>query len=498
MTVDAIHTRPSAAFSLEEKLLLSAIALFIALRLGFSFAAFPQVDETYYWMWGRHPALSYYDHPPLQGWLQGLSYLVFGRSLFALRWMTWAALAVELWIIFAVTRRLAGDQWRVLFLRSTTIFLASPLFGLFGAVAFHDYLLVALVMASGYFFICFFADVEERDAGRSRDLFAGAVLLGLAVLTKYNGAFLGVAVAGTVLARPKLRRLLLDWRLYAAAAVAVAIQAPVIAWNLQENFASFAFQLGSRHGSEGFRRFDVPEMKIFVLQCLIIVSPFLVPAIIGFFWARQKQAFERVGKTIAIWAFWLSSLACLFVANFNYVLFWWNIVAFVLIFPFAGRYMRNGVLVLHIIWGLLTTSWLIMTYAVVPVRSLMGLEAGMETERSYDFQKLTDEVLRLQSETGAEFIASNHYIVASNLGWVLDDPGIVTLDAVRHTFDDWFDPETRRGESAVVIEEPHTETAAWQEHFDKITPLGEVRAMQFGYLINTYRLYLGEGFHPSP
>ena len=47
MMVEAIHTRPSAAFSLEEKLLLSAIALFIALRLGFSFAAFPQVDETY-------------------------------------------------------------------------------------------------------------------------------------------------------------------------------------------------------------------------------------------------------------------------------------------------------------------------------------------------------------------------------------------------------------------------------------------------------------------
>src|SRR5688572_8479917 len=152
MTVDAIHTRRSAAFSLEEKLLLCAIALFIALRLGFSFGAFPVVDETYYWMWGRHLSLSYYDHPPLQGWLQGLSYLVFGRSLFALRWLTWVALAIELWIIFAVTRRLAGDQWRPLFLRSTTIFLASPLFGLFGAVAFHDYLLVVLVMASGFFF----------------------------------------------------------------------------------------------------------------------------------------------------------------------------------------------------------------------------------------------------------------------------------------------------------------------------------------------------------
>jgi hypothetical protein len=353
-------------------------------------------------------------------------------------------------------------------------------------------------MASGYFFICFLTDVEEGARGRSQDLFVGAVLLGLAVLTKYNGAFLGVAIAGTVLARPKLRRLLLDWRLYAAAVLAVALQAPVIAWNVQENFASFAYQLGSRHGNVGFSQLNVPEMKFFVLQCLVIVSPFLVPGIISFLWARQKQAFERIGKTLAIWAFWLSSLACLFVANFNYVLFWWNIVAYVLIFPFAGRYMRNGMLVLHLVWGLLVSSWLIMTYAVVPVRSLMGLEPGMETERSYDFQKLTDEVVRLESETGVDFIASNHYIVASNLGWLLDDPEIVTLDAAHHTFDDWFDPETRRGQSAVVVEELHTETAAWREHFDKITPLGEVRAETLGYLINTYRLYLGEGFHPAP
>jgi hypothetical protein len=497
MTVDAVSGRQSAALSLQEKLLLTAIAIFVALRLGFSFA-FPVVDETYYWMWGRHLSLSYYDHPPLQGWLQGLSYLVFGRSLFALRWMTWAALAIELWIIFAVTRRLAGEQWRLLFLRSTTIFLASPLFGLFGAVAFHDYLLVLLVMASGYFFICFFADVEEGSAGRSRDLFAGAVLLGLAVLTKYNGAFLGLAVAGTVLARSRLRRLLLDWRLYAAAVVAVALQAPVIAWNVQENFASFAYQLGSRHGTTGFTRIDFEGMGVFALQCLIIVSPFLIPGIVGFFLSRPTMPFERVGKTLAIWAFWLSSLACLFVSNFNWVLFWWNIVAFVLIFPFAGKYLRGALLVGHVVWGLVVTSVLIMTYAVVPVRSLFGVEPGMETERSFDFQKLTDEAVRLKAERGADFIASNHYIVASNLGWVLDDPWIVTLDASHHTFDDWFDPETRRGETAIVVEEPHTERAAWREHFDKITPLGEVRAVQFGYLINTYRLYLGEGFHPAP
>ena len=46
---------------------------------------------------------------------------------------------------------------------------------------------------------------RRGQRGRTRDLMLAAVLLGLATLTKYNGAFLGIAVAGTVLVRPKLR-----------------------------------------------------------------------------------------------------------------------------------------------------------------------------------------------------------------------------------------------------------------------------------------------------
>ena len=47
--------------------LLLAIALyFVAVRLLFTFGVFPIADEAYYWMWGQHPALSYFDHPPLQ------------------------------------------------------------------------------------------------------------------------------------------------------------------------------------------------------------------------------------------------------------------------------------------------------------------------------------------------------------------------------------------------------------------------------------------------
>ena len=56
----------TAALSTKEKVLLGVIAYFVMLRLAYSFFALPIGDEAYCWMWGRHLALSYYDHPPLQ------------------------------------------------------------------------------------------------------------------------------------------------------------------------------------------------------------------------------------------------------------------------------------------------------------------------------------------------------------------------------------------------------------------------------------------------
>src|SRR5690606_18848316 len=279
----------SRPLSRTEWLLVAVIGYFVVLRLAYSFLAFPIGDEAYYWVWGRHPALSYYDHPPLQGWLQGLSYMLLGRSLLALRWMTVAAFALNLWIFLVVARRLAGEAWRPFFLTVAAIYLASPLYGFFTALALHDYLLVSLVLCSGYFFIAYFADVETKGAGRMRDLFAAAALLGLATLTKYNGAFLGLAAAGAILTRPRLRPLLLDWRTWAAALLAVAIQAPVLIWNAQQGFASFLFQMGSRHGTTGFQGFNVAGMKGFAGEALLMTSPFLVPMIIKFFWARQRN-----------------------------------------------------------------------------------------------------------------------------------------------------------------------------------------------------------------
>lgn len=65
-----------------------AAVLLIGLKLYSLLAVNLVSDEAYYWMWGQHPALSYFDHPGLNAWLIGIADALFGRGVLQLRLWT--------------------------------------------------------------------------------------------------------------------------------------------------------------------------------------------------------------------------------------------------------------------------------------------------------------------------------------------------------------------------------------------------------------------------
>lgn len=176
------------------------------------------------------------------------------------------------------------------------------------------------------------------------------------------------------------------------------------------------------------------------------------------------------------------------------MLWWWNIVAFVLIFPFAGRYASPMLLGLHLAWGAIVNAFLTVSYAIVPVLLLVGMQPGMETESAYGWPDVARQVEAAQTAHGADFLASNRYQTSSQLAFILDDPDVAALSPRRDAFDDWFDPATRLGQSAIFIEDPTADTDYWRAYFETVREIGDAPAGPWGRVLKTYRLYLAEGF----
>ncbi|HEV7275769.1 MAG TPA: glycosyltransferase family 39 protein [Devosiaceae bacterium] len=479
--------------------LLQAIAFFfLAVKILYVFRVGPMFDEAYYWMWGQHPGLSYFDHPPLQGWLLGISDALFGRSLFGLRWLTLATLGGIFYIFHLWAKRLAGENWQTLFWPGIVIYLASPTFGYFTSLAFHDYLLLFLCLSSGHFFLNFLLATHAGEKPKHRDLYVAALLLGLAGLTKYNSVFLGLGVFFYILAKPSLRRLLLDPHLYLAAALAIGMQAPVIIWNLANGFSSFEFHLSTRHDDNWLREINWRSFWDFPGASAFLISPFLIPVFWRFFMRRHETRFEEVAKGLAIWVFWLSTGTFILVSLFDWVFWWWNLVAYILVMPFAAKHMGQRVLFYgHVVFGALVTLYMIISTVVLPLSLFHGESPDPRQTRLYGWEELRDGLEAARDRYQPDFIASDGPDLASVAGFALDDPQVTALTDRVTQFYYWFDRQAHVGQDALIVLLKGEGSNFVRSQFESLTPIGEVEIVRFGYFVNGFEFYYGENYQPT-
>lgn len=319
------------------------VGLFLALRLYMHLSADPFGDETYYWLWGQKLGLSYFDHPPLHAWLLRLAQTIFGWNQISVRILTWFTLAGTLWIFWLWSRRLAPSDPRGYFWRAAALYLASPLFFGLTLVSYNDHLLVFLCLASAHAFLVFSERWETSTGRHFRWLYLGAFLLGLAVLTKYNGIFLGIGFGFFVLLRPKLRPLLRSPHLYLAAALAIAMQAPVFYWNFTEGFASYNFHFADRWGGGGERPANWLAPVYFLLTTAIFLSPFLIWPLFKLLSRPAGGAFEARAKALAISILGVSTIALCAISIWLGAYFYWNIVAFIAVIPLLARQLGSRI-----------------------------------------------------------------------------------------------------------------------------------------------------------
>ncbi|HEY0919727.1 ArnT family glycosyltransferase [Devosia sp.] len=471
------------------------VGYFLALKLWFDLGVDPMGDEAYYWMWGQYPAWSYFDHPPLHGWLLGLVAQLFGWHPFNVRLLTWVTLLGTLAIFWDWARRMLPDDPQRYFWQTAAIYLATPVLWLMSTFAFHDHLLLFLVVAAARFFLKF-ADQWETGGRSVRDLYLGAVCLGLAVLTKYNGVFLGFGFGLMVLVRPRLRTALASPHLWLAALLSVLMQAPVLYWNLAEGFASYRFHLNDRlTGSwDDLKLWYPPD---FVANMALVISPFFFIALFRLRRDRSQSDFEHRARALALAVFGVSTATFLAVSLFVYVYFYWNIVGYVSLIAIAFRYIgQRWLFRLHLAFGTVMATLLTVNFTVLPLVPFFGLP-DWGTAANYGWGELAQEVEALHEQHPQAFLAATRYTYAAQLGFQLHDKSVTSFNTLRDQYDFWTDRAALRGRDAIIVADGAWPIRFARSQFETMTPLKQVEITRLGRHVTTFEVYLGENYAPT-
>jgi 4-amino-4-deoxy-L-arabinose transferase-like glycosyltransferase len=473
------------------------VAILLALRLYYDFSADLFGDEAYYYLWGQHLGWSYFDHPPLHAWLIRLASSILGNAALSLRALIWLTLIGVFAIFRDWSRRIAPQNPQLWFWTAAAIYLSSPLFFGFTLIAYHDHLLILLGLAAIHCFVMFATKREAGDQHQLRWLYAAAVLLGLATLTKYSGVFIGLGFALTFVLRPKLRALLLTLHPWLAALLAVALQAPVIYWNLTEGFASFRFHLDGRwNGHAGHADWWHPIR--FLLLSLAIWSPILIVPLIGLVRARPTLAFENVARTVALSTFAASTLLLAAVAVFLDAYFYWAIAGLIGVMPLLAGYIgRHVVLWLQLLLGLISATLIVVNFAIVPIASINGgKDPGSGI--NYSWSEVAGRVGSALAAHPGDIPAATGYSITAQLAVALGQD-VADLSPHPSQFSYWAPLASFAGKSALVLSgenDQPDELAYIRDHFARFTQVDEFSITRFGRVIYTWRIYRGETWTP--
>ena len=220
-----------------QALAIGLVVYAVVLRLVYLGSVELLPEETYYWNYARHLDIGYLDHPPLAAWLIRLGTAAFGQTAFGIRIGAFGCALIASAFTLRLTRNLYGEK-----VATSALALAQvlPFFFLSGLLMTPDAALTAAWAACMYYL--------ERAliAGRPAAWWGVGIALGLGMISKYSIGLLVPVTLAFMLWDRQSRRWWRRWEPYGGALLALAIFSPVILWNAQHDWASFAFQTSRR------------------------------------------------------------------------------------------------------------------------------------------------------------------------------------------------------------------------------------------------------------
>ena len=469
------------------------------------------VDESYEVVMARHPSLSYFEHPPLSFWIAGaFARLLHSEWRLVVRLPFILLFAGTTWLIYRIGARLFSEEagaWAAILLNLSLVFSISS-----GGWVLPDGPLMFWLTACGYCLTNVFFDGRTGRRADGKWWAAAGACAGLAMLSKYHGAFALIGTLAFVVTSKRHRHWLARPHPWAATLIALAIFAPVLIWNQQHGWVSFRFQ-GGRGGAGGLH--VMPVLRSLAGQIGYVLPWIWLPLVAAL--ARAMRAGPADDRRWFLACLGAGPIVVFTLASLggNPGLPHWEAPGYLLLFPLLGDAIGRR----QAAGGRGTRAWVTASVALFAIIVVVGgsqlalgwvsrLVPSMAGRRDpgremIDWRGLDAQLAAWNlAPSPARFAAATDWIDAGKLGYALG-PGTAVLcfcDEPHH-FPFVTDPDTLRGRDAVIVHSgaPVPVITMLAPYFRSVDSIGTVPVRRGRRVAMDLSVYVGRDFQrPYP
>lgn len=469
-----------------------SIAAVVHFALGFAIEF--SVDEAHYALYAQHLALSYFDHPPLVGWIQWPLVSLSNsegviRLIPELLWILSACLVyqVALEIHHFMQGRNAGYLTSALpsanlcgFMAVLTIAVA-PLPHVLAIGLLPDTLLAPLSLG----LMLMALKWMRQDAFSIVDWVITGLLLGLAGLSKYTAAFTVPALLWVLLASPK-KLWITTLGFWLSMLIALLLISPILYWNWMNDWISFKYQIA--HGSGGAWAWH--RVASFIGIQMISFGPLMVMG--GFIFLKDCLHSNKF-KLLALLSFFVIPFFIFATLSGGGGLPHWTTPAWFCLAPFAGIGLAKA-------WNMhhrLAIRLLVIAQLLLCILGFAFVLSGGISSAAVKSNPIADlygwkvagqKVTELAKATKANGVAVQNWTLGSRAAWYASPLPVFVLDQRQDQFDLWFG-QLPEGSSVVLINwsgmafKPPLEG---NSRFKECEPLDSLEIVRFGRILSTF------------
>ncbi len=455
-------------------------------------------DEAHYALYGYYLDWSYFDHPPLVGWLQAIILNV-SDSEFALRLFPILIAIATSAALYRLVQILFPNENVKLPLISVALFNLGIMFQLMGISMLPEDPLLLLAILLLIFFL------RALEDEKLINWVAVGLFLGLAGLSKYTAVTLVVTMLLYLLWQQRLS-LLKKPGIWVATLIAAVIISPVFYWNMNHDWISFSYQLD--HGFKA-RPWSIKLFAASQAAQFVVYTPGLYIASIAALIAAWR---ERNNASIQLLFLLVAPVFLLFAwgSGFQATLPHWTALAWLGVIPLAARWMlfhwqNRGVKILAwsipviglpiilIIFSEFFSPWMPVPDNKHPFKQLYGWEkaAGRAVEIRDELNLETNGLTR-----PAKLFVSN-WSLASRLAWYAKPNAVFVTDRRLDQFDLWYGP-AQNDDWGVLVMPIHSrmpKTNGQAQQFESCLEKERMEYKANGRILTTFIFYICKNYH---